>query len=328
MSMLPTTVLSLLLACCCSVVQSLCDGVSAPETTLDALHSGCNSNTRTRSGDCVSAYHNYCSQTTFLSGGGSSSHIGVSSEHIAGRVELSCIQAHWKGDVTIGELSMLHSGCNTVHKNQHRDCLAAIHRYCKENFGPDFAGISQEILSGESHLFIGCFKVSSKENVPISILSSFHPQCAFPNSDSDFCFSAASRYCVATHGSSGGITQEVDAERMTVACYDADYTGIAYLTASQEYNKARSEAVEICSLEFDVDEGRVLNTTSESLGSVTYEGSKSHCLAPLRSMLELSQDIKETSWFEFSSSSSSSSSLPWPSLRQTSPLWTLQVSYS
>ena len=72
---------------------------------------------------------------------------------------------------------------------------------------------------------------------------------------------------------------------MTVACYDADYTGIAYLTANEEYQKARSEAMEICSLEFDVDEGQVLDSTSECLLTVTYEGGKSSMyLDPLRSV--------------------------------------------
>ena len=191
------TVLLSLLGCCCKAVQSLHDGVSVPETTLEELHSGCKSNARTCFGDCVPAYHQYCNQPTFLSAG--SSYIGVSSEHSEGRVQLSCIQAHWKGDVTISELAMHHSGCNIVHKNQHRDCLAAIYRYCKENFGEEFAGISQEIPPGENRLFIGCFKTSFKQPIPISTLTSFHPNCIFPISDMDVCFSAASLYCVATH---------------------------------------------------------------------------------------------------------------------------------
>ena len=106
--------------CCCTVlVQSTCNGISAPEATLPELHSSCNSHAVTRSSGCYAAYHRYCnSRTTYPT---SRQSIGVSREHSNNRVGLSCIRAHWKGNVMIGELRVIHRGCNSVQRAQYRD---------------------------------------------------------------------------------------------------------------------------------------------------------------------------------------------------------------
>lgn len=281
--------------CCCTVlVQSTCNGISAPEATLPELHSSCNSHAVTRSSGCYAAYHRYCnSRTTYPT---SRQSIGVSREHSNNRVGLSCIRAHWKGNVMIGELRVIHRGCNSVQRAQYRDCLSAIHRYCRNRFGQDFSGISQEVPRVD-HLYIGCFRAAFKEYVPVSFMRSLHGRCTLPNSESDNCFAAASRFCVRYHGLSGGITQQVNSTIMLVACYDADYSQNAYLGRTTDYYQDRREAVEVCSVEFNTTAGSIVQSETEVLKAVTYDNSGS--FAPLKSTFTVSQDVTETSRFQF-----------------------------
>ncbi len=286
---------AVLALCCCTAVQSACNGVSAPEKTLQELHRGCSSNARTRNSDCYAAYHRYCSQATYPTARVS---IGVSREHSNGRVGLSCVQAHWKGDVTIQDLSRIHGGCNTAAKAQHRDCLSAIHNYCIRRFGQDFAGISQEVPSAH-RLYIGCFRAAFKEFVPVNVMTSLHAYCRFPASESDNCFASAHRYCSRFHGLSGGITQEVNTSIMAVACYNADLSRDAHIQRTSDYYRDRRQVVEICSLEFNTSQGRIVHSSPERLEAVTYLNTAVR--ASLKSTFTVLKHVTETSRFEYPS---------------------------
>ena len=185
-----------------------------PEPTLVELHSGCNTVARSRHQDCVAAIHRYCEK---MSDPCITYPIGISREHTDSVVGISCIAAEWAGKVLISELSEIKPECQQI-ESQNRNCLAAIHRYCKNRLGNDYAGLSQEAEIGK--FFVGCFKSTLKENVPFSTMTELHPDCQFPaNSDGPQCFAAASRFCV-QKGFSGGVTQEVGESEVYVACYN------------------------------------------------------------------------------------------------------------
>lgn len=275
---------------CCAVVPSSACDVSAPEVALQDLHP-CDSS-QIRLGPCYAALHRYCNRVTYPT---SRLTVGVSrAEYANNHVGMSCIGAHWKGDVTIAELSQLHGGCNSQRKAQHRDCLSAIHNYCRNKFGPNFAGVSQE---DGSHIFhVGCFEATLKESVAASVLRGFHGGCVYPNSDSAACFAAASKFCTELHGYSGGITVEVGNGMIAVACYNADYLGHTFLAHTGDFFRARSQAVKICGLELNATEGHIVNSNVEILDSVTYDNSGSK--AQLKSMFDLSKDVVKTGHLE------------------------------
>lgn len=161
--------------------------------------------------------------------------MGISREHANQHIGMSCVQAHWGGDVSISVLQRHHGGC-TLHKSQHRDCLAAIHRYCTSRFGSAFAGMSQEV--GNGVLGVRCFRSTRKESVSVTILQQRHRWCLYPNSDSDYCFAAASRWC-SSFGYSGGITQEVGNSSMTVACYSAQFSNDVFVQRISDFYTAQ-----------------------------------------------------------------------------------------
>lgn len=265
--------------------------MSAPEKSLIELHTGCSMDSQSRQPDCVAAVHRYCDQVSYTNPRES---IGVSREHANSRIGLSCINAFWYGDVSISELQRHHSECR-LDASQGRDCLAAVHRYCMR-YGDNFAGISQEI--GNGVLGVGCFKATHKESLSVEAFLADNG-CKFPASETDKCFSAASRYCTQYHGASGGITQEVSDGRMTVACYDASYSGDAFTVRNSEFEAAKNEASDVCELNFDIPAG-ILLSNPEVLRVETYDNSQSN--TELSSSFELSQSESETSRFEISSS--------------------------
>ena len=113
--------------------------------------------------------------------------LGVSREHTNGRIGMSCIRSKWSGNVPVSTLQRYHGGCNAG-KSQHRDCLAAIHRYCMATLGGNrFAGTSLEVPSS-STLYVKCFETPCKEHVRNDVLAAQHSGCTFPNSDSDNCY--------------------------------------------------------------------------------------------------------------------------------------------
>ena len=76
-------------------------------------------------------------------------------------------------------------------------------------------------------LYVGCFKASLKSSVPISHLTHLHGGCHAHTSHTGHCFAAASCWCK-NRGHTGGITQEVGNNRITVACYKAVYSTVRY----------------------------------------------------------------------------------------------------
>lgn len=285
------------LSCIITVTHS-CQGrnsavVSVPEITLQKLHGGCHGDHRSRHPDCLAAMHRFCNRITYTS---KMTTLGVSRENINHRIGTSCIKSHWAGHVNINDIRRLHGGCN-LHKSQHRDCLAATHRYCWKKFGQGYAGISQEV--GRDFFEIHCFQVARKEAVRWQVLNRFVPSCRYPKSDFSTCFSAASRWCMSL-GHSGGITQEVGHGRMTVACYNAVFSGDVFTVRTYDFYKAISTATAVCSLKYRLNHNKLLQTNPDMLKFEVYDNSKSS--VPLESSFQVTKEVTETSRFEYSAS--------------------------
>ena len=186
--------------------------------------------------------HRFCGRVTYPT---AMTTLGVSRELGNSRITISCIHACWSGNVPISTLQQHHGGC-TASKSQHRDCLAAIHCYCKATLGgTKYAGASQEVPPNNV-LYVKCFETPHKEHVRLDVLAARHSSCTFPNSDPDYCYAAACRWCVSL-GYSGGITQEVNTNGMTVACYKAEFSGIIFTSRISDYYLADRRIAQICS---------------------------------------------------------------------------------
>ena len=263
--------------------------ISAPEIVLRELHGGCNTNHKSRHPDCVAAMHRFCNRVSYpstLAG----IKMGISREHANQRIGMSCLRPHWGGDVSISELRRHHGGCS-LHKSQHRDCLAAIHRYCKSRFGSAFAGMSQEV--GHGVLGVRCFRSTRKESVPVTVLRQHHYWCTFPNSDSDNCFAAANRWCN-SFGYSGGITQEVGNSHMTVACYNAQFSNDVFVQRISDFYTAQRRVNRVCNVNFDISRGTI-SSRPELLSSQLYNNIGSS--VPLTSRFDVSKKVTETNSF-------------------------------
>lgn len=263
--------------------------ISAPEIVLSELHSGCNTDHKSRHPDCVAAMHRFCNRVTYpstLAG----IKMGISREHINQRIGMSCLRPHWGGDVSISELRQHHGGCS-LHKSQHRDCLAAIHRYCSSRFGSRFAGMSQEV--GNGVLGVRCFRSTRKESVAVTVLQHHHRGCTFPNSDSGPCFAAANRWCN-SFGHSGGITQEVGNSHMTVACYNAQFSNDVFVRRILDFYTAQRRVNRVCNVNFDISRGTV-SSKPELLSSQLYNNIDSS--VPLTSSFDVSKAVTRTNSF-------------------------------
>lgn len=269
-----------------------------PDKTLSDLHSPCDNVDKSRTSDCVAAMNRFCEQTTFPT---AINTLGVSREQQPGIIGMSCVYSEYKGVVSIDDLQKQHPYCNTIAKSQHRDCLSAIHRFCMGKLGTGYAGMSQEIPSTES-LYIACFHSTKKLHVPFGNLTALHSGCKVPdNSDTSECFAATSRWCVKT-GYDGGITQEVNHEGVTIACYNAEFVGDAFISPENAaYKNARSEIVQMCGLDFELDKGNVEEKFLNYLKIETYDNRASSM--PLNSDFEINKGVSEISSFQISPTS-------------------------
>ena len=286
---------------CCIVgiavaAADMCD-VIGPDMTLYEAHNGCRHNTQSRSSDCVAAMHRFCGKVTYPH---AMKTFGVSREHKNNVIGMSCVNSVQMSSVYIRTLQRYHSACNTVSKSQHRDCLAAIHRYCKKKYGSNAAGISQEIPSSR-YLYVACFRSPKKQHVPFNQLNQLHPDCKFPYSDSDHCFAAASRWCHNVNQNyAGGITQEVSRDGITVACYNAEFSGDVYISAgNDDYKKAKSEVTHICSINFELNKGRA-KPFPKYLKFETYDNRASS--VELNSDFQITKEVTQTSSFTHTTS--------------------------
>ena len=128
--------------------------------------------------------------------------------------------------------------------------------------------------------------------MPQDVLASFNSGCT--NSDSDDCFSAASRWCVSL-GYSGGITQEVNNDGVVVACYDAEFTHDAFISRTNNFFYAEWEATQVCSIAFNVDNGVLLSETPQFLKIEAYDNRASG--VPLNTDFQVSKEVAEISSF-------------------------------
>ena len=293
--------LAVLITVCCMVgiaaaAEDVCD-VIAPDITLNEVFSRCRLNTQSRSSDCVAAMHRFCGKIIYPT---AIKAFGVSREHKKNVIGMSCVRSESMRRVHIRTLQRYHGACNTVTKNQHRDCLAAIHRYCMKSFGGNAAGISQEIPSS-TYLYIACFRSPKKQHVPFSQLNELQPECRFPYSDSDNCFAAASRWCHNVNTNyAGGITQEVNRDGITVACYNAEFSGDVYIYAgNNDYKNAKSEVTRICSISFELNNGHA-KPFPKYLKFETYDNRASS--VELNSDFQITKEVTQTSSFTHSTS--------------------------
>ena len=267
--------------------------------SLKELHAGCDSNTKSRSPDCVAAMHRFCQRVTYPT---KTDTLGVSQEHTSGKIFMSCIHSEWSGFVSIAELKQHLIYCGAKELSQNRNCLAAVHRYCQARLGgADYAGTSQEVDDSKDSFYVQCFKTARKEHVLHDVLQSYHSTCqsGAPSytSESDNCFAAASRWCRQL-GYSGGITQEVNGEGVTVACYNDEFSNFAYVTRNKEFFVEENRVDLVCSLDFDVNQGKILGQMPQYLKIEMYDNIASS--VPLRTNFQLSQQITEKSSFTHS----------------------------
>ena len=285
-------VLFLAVSICCMVGTTAggkCD-VLAPDKTLSDLHDRCDNSDKSRSSDCVSAMNRFCEQATYPT---AIKTLGVSRKQRPDVIGMSCVRSENNQVVRIDTLNEYHSECNTISKSQHRDCLSAIHRFCMAKFGNSYAGMSLEIPSTES-LYVACFQSPKKRLVPFRDLTALNGDCKFPNSDSSACFEAASIWCH-NAGYDGGITQEVNTAGTFIACYNAEFSGDAFISpGSGAYNEAKSKVIRICSLDFELDKGSAVPFPNY-LKIETYDNRASS--VELNSDFEITKEVSETSSF-------------------------------
>ena len=139
-----------------------------------------------------------------------------------------------------------------------------------------------------------CFETPRKEHMRLDVLAARHSSCTFPNSDSDYCYAAASHWCVSL-GYSGGITQEVNTNEMTVACYKAEFSGVIFTSRISDYYLADRRVAQICSFNFDIDHGTLVSQTSQILKREAYDNRASS--VPLHGSFQISKQIIEESSF-------------------------------
>ena len=244
--------------------------VSAPKITLSELHGGCYTDWRSRHPDCLAAMHRFCNRVDYHT---QIQTIGISREDNNDHIGMSCVKTSWYGDVLVSDLQKYHAGC-TLSKSQHRNCLSAIHRYCIDHLDSNYAaGISQEV--GNNVFTIHCFIATHVENVIHNVLTNLHSGCIFPTSDSPQCFSASSRYCSQYFGYSGGITQEINTDIMTVACYNAEFSGDVFTKRITDFYEAVNDVDKVCSLNFTLAEGQILQTTQDVLAEECFDNRES-----------------------------------------------------
>ena len=280
---------------CCMIGMAAAGecGVSAPEVSLSELNSGCFHSNFNRRPVCVSAMHRFCALVSFPT---DVTTLGVSREAFGGAIGMSCVRADVSRNVSISTLQLYHSGCDSTTKSQTIDCLAATHRYCEEFFeSTQYAGLSQEV--GEDYLLVQCFESTLKEHVDIDVLQALHGSCTLARSDLGACFSAASRWCVRNHGYRGGVTQEVDDQGITVACYNAEFSNDEIVTRDSIYNfdNLQSRVSLICGIDFDIDQGSVTSEAAQLLKAEIYDNRASS--VPLQSDFSVSKEFAETNLF-------------------------------
>ena len=274
-------------------VSCRCD-VSAPEQTLAEQVPGCNSRHRTRTTDCVLAMDKFCNKTSFP---GSITTFGASREHDTNKVSMSCVRSAWSGWVPAEEAFRSYGHCR-IDKTQHRDCLIAIHRYCRRHAGNAAGGIIGRV--GQNQVEVHCFRAARKETVSNAVLQGLNLSYNPPFVETDHGFSAVSRFCNRYYGHSGGIPVEVYPDHVTVACYDAEFSGDVFIHRTADFYRTMLQANEVCQVDFDIPRAEILNNTPDLLNSEVYDNRNSDTI--LESSFEVSKEVTEISSFSFATS--------------------------
>ena len=278
-------------------------GVSAPQHALNQHNPGCTSDKKIRSDACVSAIHRFCHSVIYTEESGVSRFdtLGVSKEHLPGKINISCVKAEWSDYVAMEKLQQHEKHCSLKHGSQSSHCLAAIHRFCQATLGgTNYAGTSQEVIQkeGKVFFFVQCFKPARKEVVLHHTLADYDHSCKHHDSSykihTDGCYVAASKWCQSV-GHSGGITQEANKEGVTVACYTDVFSNWVYVVRSSEFFAAEKEVDTVCSLTFTTKEGKITNQAPQFLKMEVYDNSGSS--QTLYSSFRVSQQVTEKSIF-------------------------------
>jgi hypothetical protein len=233
--------------------------------------------------------------------------LGVSKDHLPGKISISCVKAEWSDYVTLETLQQHEKHCTLKHGSQGRHCLAAIHRFCQATLGGvNYAGTSQEVIEIENpkdgkvyrSILVQCFKPVRKEVVLRDTLKDYDDSCKSHDPSfqvhTDDCYVAANKWCQSV-GHSGGITQEPSKEGVIVACYTDVFSNWAYVTPSREFFAAERQVDIVCSLKFDIKEGKIADQAPQFLKMEVYDNSGSS--QTLYSSFTVSQQIAEKSIF-------------------------------
>ncbi len=178
---------------------------------LVCYHDGCTDSANSREPACVAAESRFCGDRGFA--------MGMSLENVFNRVSVGCVAAPFRQDISMFELKARIPGCDANWKSQQPECMAAVHRACvARGYG---AGMSQEV--GANWLAVACVPAGWAGDVSIAELKARIPGCdANWKSQKPECAAAVHRACVA-RGFSAGLSQEVGANVLGVACFNASF---------------------------------------------------------------------------------------------------------
>lgn len=176
-------------------------------TPLHIYHDGCNSNSRSRTADCMAAMHRYC---VFNNKGAAaySQEVGPTS------IAFLCMEVLWKKDVTYDNLP----GCSRS-ATQTQACYSYAHRFC-DYMGQNGVGIPLEV--GSDVINMACVRTSWLGIVKIAALQLQHSGCRDGSvTQSADCAAAVHRWCSGQNLGLGGLITEVGADEVEVGCISA-----------------------------------------------------------------------------------------------------------
>jgi len=180
---------------------------------LQSFHAGCTKQdiTNSRSPDCVSAMHGFCSHAY------TKDHAGISQEVPQDAFTVACFHA----DFYRAPLSEL-PNCK-FDDSQHGDCVADTQNWCRNNGHGDL-GLVQEIPD-PTVFDVACFWSNWYGDMSISILSSYVAGCNRPHkSQTNDCVAAIHRWCNA-QGYDAGIAQQRAPGVIGVGCFMTRWIG-------------------------------------------------------------------------------------------------------
>ncbi|PAA61646.1 hypothetical protein BOX15_Mlig034526g2 [Macrostomum lignano] len=266
---------------------------SAPEVALSDLSSLCNTNLDYFDvHGCLGAVVDYCNRVTVPG----KRLIGTITNVANGIVSVACREGFDPVAFHAGrlwELALKYCkgvfGCNQ----------GGADNYCRWTHGSEYTGLFY--YRGDYLVYV-CLKQARREWVPVSVLTELDADCIKSDMVRRYgCIKAASKFCQRFFGHAGGMLQAIDlANNILVTCFDADYTGEAFINRDVRFFEAKGKVKEVCSLDFQVDHGKILSSVPDDLKVETYDNRRSS--VELRDSFTISRSVTTASSFSHSHS--------------------------